>query len=123
MVRDGKPHQCRVCLDLSHPDESVLLVAHRPFASVQPYAEMGPIFVHQRECHPYPEVDAWPARFPRTAVVLRGYSAEDRIVAAETVGERPAEQVVREMFANPAVCYLHARNRDYGCFMFRIDRS
>lgn len=123
VVRDGNPHQCRVCLTLSQSDEGVILLAHRPFESNQPYAETGPIFVHERVCQPYSNFSTYPPEFPRSAVVLRGYSAEDRIVDAQAVGERVVEDVIAEMFANPLIEYLHARNLGYGCFMFRINRD
>ncbi|MBS1786716.1 MAG: DUF1203 domain-containing protein [Acidobacteria bacterium] len=123
VVRDGNPHQCRVCLTLSQPEEGVILLAHRPFESNQPYAETGPIFVHERTCQPYDDDSVYPADFPRSAVVLRGYSSDDRILDAQAVGQRIVEDVISEMFANPAIQYLHARNLGYGCFMFQIDRS
>ncbi len=123
VVRDGKPHQCRVCLTLSHPDESVILLAHRPFESQQPYAETGPIFVHERPCQPYVENSIYPPDFPRSAVVLRGYSSDERILDAQAVGKREVETVIAELFANPEIAYLHARNLGHGCFMFRLDRA
>lgn len=123
VLRDGKPHQCRVCLTMSHPNEGVILLAHRPFESNQPYAETGPIFVHERPCQPYNDSFTYPPEFPRSAVVLRAYSNEDRIVGAEAVGERVVETVIEEILANPAVEYIHARNLGYGCFMFRINRN
>lgn len=46
VVRDGNPHQCRVCLQLSQPDDGMLLLTHKPFETSQPYAETGPIFIH-----------------------------------------------------------------------------
>src|SRR5215203_1796954 len=118
VLRDGNPHQCRVCLTMSHPDEGVILLAHRPFESNQPYAETGPIFVHERPCQPYADSSTYPPEFPRSAVVLRGYSSQDHIVGAEAVEERMVETVIGEMFANPAIEYIHARNLGYGCFMF-----
>lgn len=123
VVRDGNPHQCRVCLTLSHPDEGVILLAHRPFETNQPYAETGPIFVHERPCQPYADASTYPPDFPRSAVVLRGYSSDDRILDAQAVGKREVEAVITELFANPEIAYLHARNLGYGCFMFRIDRA
>ncbi len=123
VLRDGNPHQCRVCLTMSKSDEGVILLAYRPFESNQPYAETGPIFVHERTCQPYDNYSTYPPEFPRSAVVLRGYSSEDRIVGAEAVGQRVVEDVIREMFANPAIEYIHARNLGYGCFMFRINRN
>jgi hypothetical protein len=123
VLRDGEPHQCRSCLRLSLPTEGVILLAYRPFASRHPYAEVGPIFVHERECEPYEDIGTYPPEFPRRAVVLRGYDDRDRIVSAEAVGDRRVEDVIAESFGSPATAYLHARNLGYGCFMFRIDRA
>ena len=123
VLRDGNPHQCRVCLTMSQPDEGVILMAHCPFESSQPYSETGPIFVHEQTCQPYKDNLVYPPTFPRSAVVLRAYSSDDRILDAQVVGERGVETVIAELFANPAIAYLHARNLGYGCFMFRIDRA
>ena len=123
VLRDGQPHQCRVCLELSKPDEGVLLIAHSPFASKQPYAETGPVFIHERECLPYREVHTYPPEFPHKAVVLRAYNEDEAIVGAEVVGEREVERVIAEVFESPTTAYIHARNLAYGCFMFRIERG
>jgi hypothetical protein len=123
VLRDSNPHQCRVCLKLSKPDEGVILIAHRPFASKQPYAETGPVFIHERECTPYTDVRNYPVEFPHHDVVLRAYDEGDRIVDAEVVGERQVERVIADLFENQAITYMHARNLAYGCFMFRIERE
>jgi hypothetical protein len=123
VFRDGQPHQCRVCLQLSKPDEGVILIAHSPFASKQPYAETGPVFIHERECMPYRDADTYPPEFPHKAVVLRAYNECDAIVGAEVVGERDVERVIADLFESQATTYLHARNLAYGCFMFRIERG
>jgi hypothetical protein len=123
VLRDGQPHQCRVCLELSKPDEGVILFAHSPFATQQPYAETGPVFIHERESTPYKNIDQYPPQFPHRAVVLRAYNCEDAIVDAEAVGEREVEQVIAELFEREEIAYLHARNLAYGCFMFAINRS
>jgi hypothetical protein len=123
VLRDGQPHQCRSCLRLSLPEEGVILMAYRPFSSSQPYAEVGPVFVHERDCAPYPDRDTYPPEFPRGAVVLRAYDDRDQIVGAEAVGQRRVEDVIAELFDDPATAYLHARNLGYGCYMFRVDRA
>lgn len=124
VLRDGGTHQCRVCLRLSRPDEGVILLAHKPFETSQPYAETGPIFVHEHACAPYNEPHLYPAEFPHSAVVLRGYSSDDRIVDAQAVGRiRTVESAIAGMFETAEVAYIHARNLGYGCYMFRIDRA
>ncbi|MEW6129363.1 MAG: DUF1203 domain-containing protein [Acidobacteriota bacterium] len=122
VLRDGERHQCRVCLKLSQPDEGVILMAHQPFLSRQPYAEVGPVFIHERSCEPYADINNYPPEFPRREVVLRAYNAEDRIVDAQAVRARQVEEVIAEMFTNSEIAYLHARNLGYGCYMFRIER-
>jgi hypothetical protein len=123
VLRDGQPHQCRFCLQMSLADEGVILLAYRPFADSQPYAEVGPIFVHEKDCDAYQDAGAYPPGFPRKAVVLRAYNDRDQIVGAQAVGERQVEEVIAEMFDDQKTAYLHARNLGYGCYMFRIDRA
>ena len=121
--RDASRHQCRACLRLTEPAEGCILLSYAPFASDQPYAEVGPIFIHERDCRFEGDADAYPVEFPRADAVLRAYNAGDEIEDAELVGNRPVEDVIARLFENPRVAYLHARNSAYGCFMFRIDRE
>ena len=120
---DDARHQCRSCLSLTTPGEGFLLVSHRPFPTRQPYAERGPVFVHERNCVPYADPSVYPPEFPHHAVVLRAYDERDEIAGAELVGEREPEDVIRRLFDDPRVAYLHARNSTYGCYMFRVDRG
>jgi hypothetical protein len=121
--RDDARHQCRSCLELTEPGEGFILFSHRPFAEPQPYAETGPVFVHERECRPYARAEEYPPEFPRTNVVLRGYGEGHEIVDARLVADGLVEGAIAELFEDPAVSYLHARNAAYGCFMFRIERG
>lgn len=120
---DSSRHQCRACLNLTEPGEGFILLSYSPFTSDQPYAEVGPIFIHERECRLYEESQEYPATFPREAVVLRAYNERDEIEGAGFVGKRPVEEAIARLFENPRIAYLHARNSTYGCFMFRIDRA
>jgi hypothetical protein len=121
--RDSSRHQCRACLNLTEPEEGFILLSYSPFKSDQPYAEVGPIFIHEKECRRYSQTHEYPAEFPREAVVLRAYNERDEIEDAGFVGNRPVEQAIARLLENPRVSYLHARNSTYGCFIFRIDRS
>lgn len=120
---DPQPHQCRVCLRLTAPDEPYLLLSHRPHPVGTLYAETGPVFIHDRECTPYSDADRYPAEFPRERVVLRAYSAAHAIVTATHAGKRKVETVIGELLADPKVDYIHARNDTWGCYMFRIERA
>jgi hypothetical protein len=119
---DPGQHQCRSCLRLTEPGERHLLLSHTPFESDHPYAETGPIFIHERECEPF-AADGYPPEFPHHDVALRAYTAADEIADARLVGPDRVEDVIAGFFGDDRVSYIHARNGGYGCFMFRIDRA
>jgi hypothetical protein len=121
--RDAARHQCRLCLTLTAPEEPYLALSHQPFDSPGPFAERGPVYLHERECEPYRDASVYPPEFPRREVVLRAYGHDHEIEDARLPGERPVEDVIAELLADERVAYLHARNAAYGCFMFRIDRA
>ena len=50
---DGGGNPCRHCLDDIAKGAPMLVLAHRPFPAPQPYAEVGPIFVHGEDCPRY----------------------------------------------------------------------
>ena len=121
--RDSEPHQCRYCLRVTEPWEPYLAVSYAPMPGSHPFVERGPIYIHERDCGRYAEQHAYPNEFPKSAVVLRAYGETDEIRDARYVGDRPVEAVIAEMFADPGIRYMHARNLTYGCFMFRIERK
>lgn len=71
---------------IAEGDEKLVL-AYRPFGHLQPYAEVGPIFLHAGNCARYAseELPAWFA-FLQPALV-RGYGADDwiRYASADVV--------------------------------------
>jgi hypothetical protein len=121
--QDPQPHQCRVCLTLTAPDEPYLLLSHRAHAERVPYAETGPVFIHARDCAPYAASDRYPDGFPREQVVLKAFSARHEIVDSQHALGRPVEDVIGGLFEDPRVAYIHARNLTYGCYMFRVERA
>jgi len=120
---DPERHQCRSCLRLTEPGERHLLLSYTPFASDQPYAETGPIFIHERECEPYAATGSYPPEFPHHDVALRAYTGKNEIADARLVGPDRVEDVIAGLLADDRVSYIHARNGGYGCYMFRIDRA
>jgi hypothetical protein len=120
---DDAPHQCRSCLQLTAPGEGYIALSYTPFDRPHPFAETGPIYIHERECTPFRREGVYPDEFPRTHVVLRAYNDRDEIEGATYVGDRSVEDVIASMFENDRIAYMHARNSTYGCFMFRVERS
>jgi hypothetical protein len=125
-ISDGDGVPCRHCLKNVAAGEPYLVLAYRPFPALQPYAETGPIFLHAEACERAPESDVLPGLFGRTtAYIVRGYSADDRIVygtgAVVPTAEIPAR--AEELLACEEIAYLHMRSAKNNCYQCRIERG
>jgi hypothetical protein len=123
IVVDEGGSPCRHCLRDASPGERLALFAYRPFESSGAYAEVGPIFVHADGCAPYAEPNRYPQGFAHRRLLFRAYNGDGAIEDALLQGERDPQAVIAELFSNPLVRFVHARNVAYGCYMFRIDRA
>ncbi|MFM9939098.1 MAG: DUF1203 domain-containing protein [Hyphomicrobiaceae bacterium] len=119
---DGLP--CRHCLGDVRVGEAYLTLAHRPFPAPQPYAEVGPIFLHAETCARGGNDDRIPAFLDSPTYIVRGYGADDRIVyGTGRVTETPRiPAVASELLADPRVAYVHVRSASNNCYHCRIER-
>ncbi|ACP25265.1 hypothetical protein NGR_c14940 [Sinorhizobium fredii NGR234] len=124
-VSDGDGVPCRHCLRNVEEGEAYLILAYRPFSSAQPYAETGPIFMHADACPAADRSLLPPILTSSRDYLLRGYSADERIVYG-TGGVVPAEnleQRAEELLARPDVAYVHVRSAKYNCYQCRIEAA
>jgi hypothetical protein len=125
-VSTGGGIPCRHCLDYVAEGEPYLILAYRPFPQLQPYAELGPIFLHAAPCERYPETDRLPpmvlSKEPR---LLKGYGANDRIVygTGEIAASAELPAVAARILARDDVAYVHVRSSLNNCFSCRIERG
>lgn len=123
MATENDTGPCRSCLTVFVPGEGRLLFSYAPNQCDHPYNEIGPIYIHEKECQPYANYDAFPGELrTRRPLVLRCYAEDGRMVNGELVGGRPVEKVIEDLFEDPDVKYLHARTATVGCFIARIER-
>ena len=114
---------CRSCLTVFRPGEARLLFSYAPNQCEHPYNEIGPIYIHEQECRPYSQYDAFPSELrSRRPLVLRFYEEDGSLIGGELVGERNVEDVIATAFGDEQVKYLHARTATVGCFIARIER-
>ena len=75
----GTANPCRHCLDLIAEGEQKLVLAYCPFTRIHPYAEVGPIFLHAKNCERYEsdKLTGWFAFFQ--PALIRGYGLDDWI--------------------------------------------
>ena len=123
-LAEGVANPCRHCLGLIAEGEEKLVLAWRPFDSLHPYAETGPIFLHKSACERYAS-DALPAWFDfLDPAILRGYGGDDwiRYDTGSVVPGRQLTSVCRRILADPTVAYVHIRSK-FNCFQCRVDRA
>ena len=122
-VSDGDGNPCRHCLMMIPEGAEMLVLAHRPFPALQPYAEVGPIFLCAESCEAGGGA-AVPEMLASSDYILRGYGADDRIVYG-TGAVVPTARVLAEAgmrLADPRVTYVHVRSARNNCYQVRIDR-
>lgn len=125
-VSDGMGVPCRHCLRPVMQGEAYLVLAYCPFPQAQPYAEVGPIFLHAEPCGAYRKSEAVPAMYldgePR---ILRGYDRDNRILygTGKVVPPPDMADYAEELLCDQAVAYVHVRSSANNCYAFRIDRN
>lgn len=123
-ISDGGGNDCRHCLQMIPEGAEMLVLAHRPFPTPQPYAELGPIFLCANACAAGGG-QALPATLASPDYILRGYNAQNRIVYG-TGAVVPTSQIADEAAARLAdarIAYLHVRSARNNCFQVRIERA
>jgi hypothetical protein len=123
-VAEGVANPCRHCLGLIAEGHEKLVLAYRPFATLQPYAETGPIFLHADPCARY-ESDAVPGWFDYMApAIVRGYGVDDwiRYDTGDVVRGPEIAERCRIILRDPTIAYVHVRSK-YNCFQCRVDRA
>jgi hypothetical protein len=123
-LSDGDGNPCRHCLRMIPAGAEMLVLAHRPFPTLQPYAELGPIFLCADACAAGGGIEM-PQMLDSADYILRGYGADDRIVYG-TGAVVPRARIVTEAEArlvDPRVAYVHVRSARNNCFQVRIDAA
>lgn len=124
MKAEGGANPCRHCLGLIADGEPKLVLSYRPFDAAQPYAETGPIFLHQTSCTRYDSdtLPAWVAFLDPAAI--RGYGADDwiRYDTGRVVRGTELASASAEILGDASIAYVHIRSK-FGCFQCRVDRA
>lgn len=124
-VSDGPGYPCRHCLRNIEAGEELFVLAYRPFPTLQPYAETGPIFLHRIPCRRYAAEEILPPMLVSPDYIVRGYGQDDRIVygsGAVTPTERITARAL-ELFSRDEIAYVHVRSARNNCYQCRIDRA
>ncbi len=121
-ISDGGGNPCRHCMAMIPQGAGMLILAHRPFPEPQPYAELGPIFLCADACTAGGGA-ALPAMLASPDYIVRGYSAENRIVygTGAVVATTSILAEAQARLSDPNVAYVHVRSARNNCYQCRID--
>jgi Protein of unknown function (DUF1203) len=125
-VSDGNRNPCRHCLTEIDRGAAMLVLAYRPFPSMQPYAEVGPIFLCADRCRRHRDTNALPSMFRGwDRILVRGYTTDHRIKygTGQVIDMTAVESVAARMFSDDTVAYVHMRSASNNCYQCRIERA
>lgn len=120
-VSDGG-NPCRSCLRDIPDGAPMLVLAARPFPTLQPYAETGPIFLCADDCRPWNGKGVPPILQTSPDYLLKGYSAVYRIVygTGGIVAREDLADYAANLLSRPEVAYVDVRSARNNCFQTRI---
>jgi len=122
-AEQGRPLRC--CLREARVGERIALIAWRPLdeAPSSVYAEVGPVFIHAKDCPGFQDNYSYPEGFRHRQQVLRSYTAAGDMLDMTIADGSVAEKVISSLLAAPDAAVVHSRNVEAGCYMFAIRRA
>ena len=123
-VSDGGGNPCRACLEDIPEGAEMLILAHRPFPALQPYAETGPIFLCEN-CNARSPGAMPPAIATRREFLAKGYDHDDRIVYG-TGRITPVTEVdayCEDLLKREEIAFVDLRSAANNCFICRVRRA
>ena len=124
-IVDGPGHPCRHCLRDIAEGEAALVLAWRPFRSLNPYAETGPIFLCAADCACTEASSDLPEVLSSPGYILRGYDWRERIIYG-TGGVVVRDQITaraRKLLEEEQVAFVDVRSAANNCFQCRVVRA
>lgn len=121
-VSDGEGFPCRSCLDTVPEGKGVLVLAARPFPTLQPYAECGPVYLCAEACTPWRGDGVPPILHGSPDYLVKGYGSDHRIVYG--TGQITEQDAVRDyaakLLAREDIAFVDVRSARNNCFLTRV---
>jgi len=125
VVSDGEGNPCRHCLGFVPQGAGMMILAHRPFGALQPYAETGPIFVCADGCSRGGGAELPDILKSSADYLLKAYSAAERIIygTGRVVLKDDVAAYAADLLGRPDVAFVDVRSARNNCFQLRIRRA
>lgn len=121
---EGGYGPCRHCLRTFRVgEEQRTLFTYDPFDQIEQVPLPGPIFIHTEVCERYPENAGYPDDLRKHAAVFTAYAKGQRLIARRHADAGGHDVAVEELLRLPEVDYIEVRDKEAGCYDFRIERA
>ena len=113
---------CRISLADAQVGETVIVLHHVSHDVATPYRAAYAIYVRDTyDCASF--ANCLPPVMRARPLGLRGFDSGAMLLDARLAAAGEADAAIGQLFANPAIAYIHAHNAAHGCFVARIDRT
>ncbi|MCY6382680.1 DUF1203 domain-containing protein [Hoeflea prorocentri] len=125
-ISDGSGVPCRHCLENVKKGATFIEFGHRPFETVNPYTETGPIFLCGDACERLEDSgELPPAMKASPQFIVRGYTGDERIRygTGKVVPTADIVAACEQIFEDTDVAFIHIRSATNNCFYCRVERA
>ncbi len=126
VTSDGNGNPCRHCMTDIVAGRQMLVLAHRPFQELHPYAETGPILLCADECDAFGMSSDLPSAIAsRSEFILRGYSSDEVIVegTGKVISTKELRAYAERLLARKDVASVHIRSSSNNCYFCKIENA
>jgi hypothetical protein len=107
---------CRVSLEDADVGDELLLLHYLHHSVGSPYRASGPIYIRRGQTKRVLTPGMVPDYVKRRIMSVRGYDSEHMMLTAHVSDGSAVAGVLEQLFAEPAVAYVHLHNAKQGCF-------
>ena len=103
--------------------ETALLVSYEHLSGPSPYRSRHAVFVREGATRAYDAVNEVPEVLRSRLLSVRAFDVADMMVDADVVQGSDLARLLRSLFANRDIAYIHVHNAKPGCYAARVDRA
>ena len=107
----------------AEPGQDLLLLNYEHLPVDTPYRSRHAIFVRDGAADAARFVDEVPEQLSRRLLSVRAFDGTGMMTDADVIEGIELDSLIRQMFADPAVGYLHVHNAKRGCFAAEVRRD
>ncbi|GGM29583.1 hypothetical protein GCM10009425_45190 [Pseudomonas asuensis] len=112
----------RVSLKDVEPGQAVLLLNFMHQPAQTPYQASHAIFIREGMTQRHDQIDAVPESLRLRLLSVRGFDNKGLMIDADVVEGPQLESLIRKLFSNPVIDYLHIHYAKRGCYAARVDK-